>query len=57
MYHESLIVEVGMAHKVDMAHEVKSPENQPQFSQIMTGQYWLKLSHWPEMLSKVAMEF
>jgi len=27
--------------EVDMAHEVKSPENQPQFSQTTMGQYWL----------------
>jgi len=27
--------------EVGMAHEVKSPENQPQFSQTMMGQYWL----------------
>jgi len=26
--------------EVDMAHEVKSPENQPQFSQVRMGQYW-----------------
>jgi len=29
------IVEVGVAHKV------KSPENQPQFSENMMEQYWL----------------
>jgi len=27
--------------KVGMAHKVKSPKNQPQFSQAMMGQYWL----------------
>jgi len=27
--------------EVDVAHEVKSPENQPQFSQMTMGQYWL----------------
>ena len=27
--------------EVGMAHEVKSPENQPQFSQMTMGQYWL----------------
>jgi len=27
--------------EVGMAHEVKSPENQPQFSQTMMGHYWL----------------
>jgi len=27
--------------EVGMAHEVKSPENQPQFSQTTMGQYWL----------------
>jgi len=25
---------------VDMAYGVKSPKNQPQFSQMMMGQYW-----------------
>ena len=27
--------------EVGVAHEVKSPKNQPQFSQITMGQYWL----------------
>jgi len=27
--------------EVGVAHKVKSPENQPQFSQMMMGQYWL----------------
>ena len=27
--------------EVGVAHEVKSPENQPQFSQMTKGQYWL----------------
>jgi len=27
--------------EVGVAHEVKSPENQPQFSQKTMGQYWL----------------
>jgi len=27
--------------EVDVAHEVKSPENQPQISQMVIGQYWL----------------
>ena len=27
--------------EVGVAHEVKSPENQPQFPQMMLGQYWL----------------
>jgi len=35
MNHNSDNQEVGVAHKV------KSPENQPQFSQIMMRQYWL----------------
>jgi len=42
--------------EVGVAHEVKSPENEPQFSQTtMMGQYWLgpnKLSDQPKMLSK-----
>jgi len=27
--------------EVGVAHKVESPENQPQFSQVMMGQYWL----------------
>jgi len=27
--------------EVGVAHEVKSPENQPQISQMAMGQYWL----------------
>ena len=27
--------------EVGMAHKAKSPENQPQLSQMMMGQYWL----------------
>jgi len=27
--------------EVSVAHEVKLPKNQPQFSQMMMGQYWL----------------
>jgi len=44
--------------EVGVAHEVKSPKNQPQFSQTTMGQYWLgktkpkKLSGGPKMLSK-----
>jgi len=26
---------------VGMAHEIKPPKNQPKFSQMMMGQYWL----------------
>jgi len=40
---------------VGMAQKVKSPENQPQFSQKTMGQYWLapnKLSDQSEMLLK-----
>jgi len=43
---------------VGMAHKIKPPKNQPQFSQTMMGQYWLdklnpnKLSDQPEILSK-----
>jgi len=40
--------------EVGVAHEVKSPEKQPQFPQKTMGQYWLgktKLSDQPEMLS------
>jgi len=49
--------------EVGVAHAVKSPKNQPQFSQTTMGQYWLgetkpkKLSDRPEMLSKIATEF
>jgi len=38
-----------------VAHEVKSPKNQPQFSQTTMGQYWLgntKLSDRPGILVK-----
>jgi len=41
--------------EVGMAHKVKSPKNQPKFSQTTIGQYWLgktKLSDQPEMLLK-----
>jgi len=31
----------GDNQEVGMAHEVKSPENQPQFSQTTIGPYWL----------------
>jgi len=27
--------------ELGVAHKVKSPENQPQFSQMTVGQYWL----------------
>ena len=42
-----------------MAHEVKSPENQPQFPHMMIWQYWLdktKFSDRPERLMKEAEE-
>jgi len=44
--------------EVGVAHEVKSPDNQPQFYQMMMGHYWLDktkpklVSDRPEMLSK-----
>jgi len=46
--------------EVVVAHEVKSPKNQPQLSQMTMGQYWLgktkpkQVSDPPEILS---MEF
>jgi len=46
--------------EVGASHKVKSPKNQPQFSQMMMGQYWLspnKLSDPPEMLSKSCHRF
>jgi len=46
--------------EVGIAHEVKSSKNQPQFSQMMMGQYWLdpnKPSDQPEMLSKSCQKF
>jgi len=52
------VVHSGDDEEVSEAHEVKSPENQPQFSQTMMGQYWLgkispnKLSGGSEMLSR-----
>jgi len=33
--------DIGGNQEVGVAHEVKSPENQPQFSQKTMGQYWL----------------
>jgi len=47
-------------HEVGVAHEVKSPKHQPQFSQTMMGQYWFgktKLSDDPKCFQKVATEF
>jgi len=44
--------------KVGVAHEEKSPKNQPQFSQTTIGHYWWvklnpnKLSDQPKILSK-----
>ena len=50
--------------EVGVAHEVKLPENQPQFSQTMMGQYWLgktkptQAFRWTQnAFKKVAMEF
>jgi len=46
-----------------VTHKVKSPESQPQFSQMTMGSIGLvklspnKLSGRPEMLSKVATEY
>ena len=37
-YHERMTQELGMVDKV------KSPENQPQFSQLMMDQYWLGIT-------------
>ena len=52
---------VGMAKKyVGMAHKVISSNNQPHFSQKMTGQYWLgktKLSGQPEIFQQVAIKY
>jgi len=45
--------------EVGVAHEVKSPKNQPQFSQTTMGQYWLgktKFSDRSEMLLKSCHE-
>ena len=49
--------------EVGMVHEVKSPENKTQFSQMTMGQHWLgelipnKLSGGAKILSKIATEF
>ena len=53
----TIVVHSRDNQEVGMVHEVKSPKNQPQFSQMTMGQYWLgvslnKLSDQPEMLSK-----
>ena len=37
--------------EVGMAHKVKSPENQPQFSQTTMGQYWSGIKLSPNKLS------
>jgi len=50
-----MVVHSRDSEEVGVTHEVKSPENQPQFSQMMMGQYWLgktKLSGRLEMLFK-----
>ena len=45
---------------VGMAHEIKSPENQPQFAQTTMGQYWLGITKSKQafkMLSKNCTKF
>jgi len=37
----TIVVHSRDDQEVDVAHKVKSPENQPQFSQPTIGQYWL----------------
>ena len=37
----TIVAHSGDDQEVGMAHKVKSPENQPQFYQMMMGQYWL----------------
>jgi len=40
-----------------MAHEIKSPNNQPQFSQTTKGQYWLGKAYFQiDLLQKIATE-
>jgi len=54
----TIVVHSRDDQEVGVAHKVKSPKNQLQFSQMMLGQYWLgktspnKFSDWPKMLSK-----
>jgi len=47
--------------EVGMAHELKSPKNQPQFSQTTMGQYWLGKTKSSQInlkcFQKVATEF
>jgi len=43
--------------EVGMAHKVKSPENQPQFSQMTMGQYWLGFQADSKYFQKVSTEF
>ena len=40
----TIVVHNRDAQEVDVAHEVKLPENQPQFSQMMMGQYCLGIT-------------
>ena len=35
------IMNLGNIKGVGVAYEIKSPKNQPQFSQTIMGQYWL----------------
>jgi len=37
----TIVVNSRDDQELGMAQEVKSPENQPQFSQTLMGQYWL----------------
>ena len=37
----TIVVHSRDDEEVGVAHKVKSPENQPQFSQTTMGQYWL----------------
>ena len=55
----TIVVHSRDNEEVGVAHEVKLPKIQPQFSQMIMGQYWLgqnKLSGGPEMLSKCCTE-
>ena len=50
----------GDDEEIGVAHEVKSPENQLQFSQTTMGQYWLgktKPKQAFRSIQKVATEF
>ena len=52
----AIVVHSRDYEELGVAHEVKSPKIQPQFSQAAMAQYWLgktKISGRPKMLSEI----